>query len=148
MFVFTNKNDLLFNVPVFLILLKILLLIFHLHFWLLLSKRAHLKDSSAKKSISTENFWGVDAPLPPCSRRPDLSKSSSKAKMYLCCGGYCLLLKTYCNRFRCPFPLLSNRSNFYLVRFINTFTFSINVVLYNFSNEIGIFSYNTFNTFG
>ena len=40
----------------------ILLVDFHVHFWLLLSKRAHLKGSSAKKSTSSENFGGADAP--------------------------------------------------------------------------------------
>ena len=36
----------------------ILLVDFHVHFWLLLSKRAHLKGSSAKKGTSTDNFGG------------------------------------------------------------------------------------------
>ena len=44
----------------------ILLVDFQVHCWLLLSKRAHLKESSAKKGTSTENFFfggmGVDAP--------------------------------------------------------------------------------------
>ena len=43
----------------------ILLVDFHVHFWLLLSKRAHLKGSSAKKGTSTENFGRDDAPSAP-----------------------------------------------------------------------------------
>ena len=37
----------------------ILLVDFYVHFTLLLSKRGHLKDSSAKKCTSTENFGDV-----------------------------------------------------------------------------------------
>ena len=41
---------------------------FHVHFWLLLSKRVNLKGSSAKKYTSTDNVGVVWRPLcPPCS---------------------------------------------------------------------------------
>ena len=43
----------------------ILFVDFHVHFWLLLSKRVHLKGSSAKKGTLTENFWVADAPSAP-----------------------------------------------------------------------------------
>ena len=51
----------------------ILLVDFHVHFWLLLSKRAHLKGSSAKKGTSAEKFEGADAPSapPPTSPAPE-----------------------------------------------------------------------------
>ena len=54
----------------------IVLVDFHIHCWLLLSKRAHLKESPAKKATSTDNFFwegggGVaDALSAPCSGRP------------------------------------------------------------------------------
>ena len=49
-------------------LLVILLVNFHVHCWLLFTKRVHLKDSSAKKDTSTENKEaGLTPPLPPCS---------------------------------------------------------------------------------
>ena len=41
----------------------ILLVDFHVYFWLLLSKRAHLKGSSEKKGTSTENLGGAVAPF-------------------------------------------------------------------------------------
>ena len=44
-----------------------LLVDFHVHFWLLLSKRAHLKGSSAKKGTSTEIFGRANAPFAPCA---------------------------------------------------------------------------------
>ena len=40
----------------------ILLVDFRVHFSLLLSKRAHLKEPSAKKGTSTENFGRADRP--------------------------------------------------------------------------------------
>ena len=44
----------------------ILLVVFHGHFWELLSKRAHLKNSSENKGTSTENFGERLTPsLPP-----------------------------------------------------------------------------------
>ena len=57
-----TKYVLLFNVLYN--LLVILLVDFHVHFWLLLVKRAHLKGSSEKKSTSTENFGGGEADAP------------------------------------------------------------------------------------
>ena len=59
----------------------IVLVDFHVHFWLFLSKKGHLKGSSAKKGTSTEKFGGADAPSPPlppyhpCSGGPALSFS-------------------------------------------------------------------------
>ena len=44
---------------------------FHVHFWLRLSKREHLKFSSAKKGTSTDNFGGLKRPLLPCSEGPE-----------------------------------------------------------------------------
>ena len=43
------------------------------------------------------------------------------------------------NGLDCLFSLLSNRCAFQLIRFINNFTFSVDVILYNFSDGIGIF---------
>ena len=40
----------------------ILLVDFHVHLWLLFSKKAHLKGSSTKKDTSAENFRGDEAP--------------------------------------------------------------------------------------
>ena len=64
-------------------LLVSLLVDFHVHFWLLVSKRAHLKGSLAKRGTSTEDFGGrgtgdggrgggggLTPPLPPCFRGP------------------------------------------------------------------------------
>ena len=51
----------------------ILLVDFHVHCCLLLSKRAHLKESPAKKGTSRENLEGADAPSatpPPCCGEP------------------------------------------------------------------------------
>ena len=45
----------------------ILLVDFHAYFWLLPSKRAHLKGSSAKMGTSTDNFGRADAPSAPPS---------------------------------------------------------------------------------
>ena len=57
----------------------ILLVDLHVHFWLLCSKRAHLKDSTAKKGTSTKNFCEGggggrcgDAFSAPCSGGPAL----------------------------------------------------------------------------
>ena len=50
----------------------ILLVDFDVHFWLLLSKGAHLKGSSGKKGTSSENVWGrgwLTPPLLPLLRR-------------------------------------------------------------------------------
>ena len=52
----------------------ILLVYFHVHCWLLLSKGEHLKESSAKKVKSAENFGGADAPSAPCSGGPAKAK--------------------------------------------------------------------------
>ena len=40
----------------------ILLVDFHVHFWLLLSKRAYLKGSSAKKAHQQKTLGGANAP--------------------------------------------------------------------------------------
>ena len=39
-------------------LLVILLIDFHVHFWILISKRAHLKGSSERKETSTKTLGG------------------------------------------------------------------------------------------
>ena len=53
-------------------LLVILLIDFHVHFWLLISKRAHLKGSSERKDTSTKTLGegGAEITILSPSRAP------------------------------------------------------------------------------
>ena len=53
----------------------ILFVDFHVYFWLLLSKRPHLKGSSAKKGTSIENFGGRGADAPFAAPPPLLERA-------------------------------------------------------------------------
>ena len=63
----------------------------------------------------------------------------SKSINSLCCGGHFLLLNIWSRWFVCPIWLLSVKWAFHLNLFIKGSTLFINVVLYSFSDGIGIF---------
>ena len=64
-------------------MLVILLVDFHVHCWLLLSKRAHLKESPAKKATSTENFGGADPPSVPPPPAPEGLNKHAKCDAHI-----------------------------------------------------------------
>ena len=82
-------------------MLVILLADFHVHCWLLLSKRANLKDSTAKKGTSTGNFGGLTPSLPPLLRRACISCCVYSIIVALCVHVQYILRKNKINAISC-----------------------------------------------